>query len=444
MPRSAPVLLARERIRRVLERWFLSEPLLFILWQDHQLRSGAVHTIQVGAGVITYNPEFIDSLSSTELEAVMRCEAVRILLKHPYTRCQHPPSIAWQASNITLREHLGILPLPLPTAAEIFGHHCYDRQFLEFYHQHLLERAATTSTAVPRTHAGIRQNGDDPATTPAHSAHLNNDAGTPIKASNAQVADVDADATPSDNRLIAAPSLQAYVFSSRVGAENAQPWANHELHKERIDRHIEDAERQRRWGSLPGHLREQILANRKPRLDYRSVLRLFHQTVLAQKRRLSRMKYNRRYGFLYMGSRYDFTTRLLVAVDVSGSMSKAEIGLGFSLVNRFFYYGIEQIDVIAFDAQIQGALATLKRARREVTITGRGGTNFDAVIAYIDQHPHYDGVIIITDGDAPRPRRPRQRRIPLLWVFIDESSYLRNCQNVRPLGHAVFIRPSAV
>jgi predicted metal-dependent peptidase len=35
--------------------------------------------------------------------------------------------------------------------------------------------------------------------------------------------------------------------------------------------------------------------------------------------------YHLRYGDLYMGSHYDFTTRLLVAVDVSGSMGSDDL-----------------------------------------------------------------------------------------------------------------------
>ena len=141
-----------------------------------------------------------------------------------------------------------------------------------------------------------------------------------------------------------------------------------------------------------------------------------------------------------MGSRYDFTTRLLVAVDVSGSMSNEDIRLGFSLVNRFFKYGIEHIDALAFDTQVQGEALTLKRARREVVVTGRGGTDFNAVMDYVDSHPGYDGVIIFTDGIAPVPRPPRVQRIPLLWVFINEKTYRTGAAPLHSLGRVVFLK----
>ena len=59
---------------------------------------------------------------------------------------------------------------------------------------------------------------------------------------------------------------------------------------------------------------------------------------------------------------------------------------------------IEQIDVIQFDIEVKGKPLALKRARRAVEVLGRGGTSFTPVLAYIDEHRDYDGLIIFTDG----------------------------------------------
>ena len=426
--------LARERIGRILERWFLTEPLLFSIWNDHRVTSAAIATIQVGAGVIAYNPEFIDRLTPVELEAVMRSEAVRILLKHPYSRRLLPPQIAWQASNLTLREHLGALPLPFPRAVDVFGHHDYDQQFYEFYHHRLLELASKQPAAKALETAGGASSPSLPATPSRASFPLagereEGEAETPSPL-----------AGEGEGAERSPDLLDDYAHSPRVGLENTRAWDEDELFSERIDERVSDAERSRNWGTLPGSIRLRVLANRQPRLDYRSVLRLFHRSVLSQRRRLTRMKPSRRYGFLYLGSRYDFTTRLLVAVDVSGSMSDEDIRLGFSLVNRFFKYGIDCIDAIAFDTQVQGQVLTLKRARREIRITGRGGTDFNAVMDYVDAHPFYDGAIIFTDGIAPAPRPPHARRIPLLWVFVDEKTYRASAPPLRALGRVVFLK----
>lgn len=429
--------LARERMQKVLERWFLNEPLLFSIWSDHQVISAAVSTLRVGGGIIRYNPDFIDSLTPIQLEAVMRCEAVRILLKHPYSRCLAPAHIAWQASNITLAEHLGTLPIALPRAVDVFGHHDHDRQFYEFYHYRLLEQARQSSaTAGSDDTTETVSPPQQPPSPPTGSASADT---TPESPESAGLTPQPRSAAPTDTT--GSPHrLDDHLHSPETGQENTRDWQNDELFSEKIDSRVSDAELNQHWGNLPGSLRERILANRQPQLDYRSVLRLFHQSVLSRQRRLTRMKCSRRYGFLYQGSRYDFTTRLLVAVDVSGSMGTDDLAQAFSMVNRFFRYGIESIDVVAFDTEIQGTVQSLKRARREMTVSGRGGTNFNAVIDYLDQHPDYDGVLIVTDGCAPCPRPPKARRIPLLWVFIDQGTWEASNTRLRSLGRSLYLK----
>ena len=80
---------ARDRIREVVERWFLVEPLLFAVWTTHHLViEPRIHSIRVRHGRIEYNPDFLDALDRRQLEAVLRFEALRILLKHPYSSSQ--------------------------------------------------------------------------------------------------------------------------------------------------------------------------------------------------------------------------------------------------------------------------------------------------------------------------------------------------------------------
>ena len=187
-------------------------------------------------------------------------------------------------------------------------------------------------------------------------------------------------------------------------------------------------------------MRERILATLKPKLDYRAVLRQFRASILSVNRVLTRMKPNRRYGFLYMGSRRDFSTRLLVAVDVSGSIGSDDLVRGFSVVNQFFTYGVNTVDVIQFDTEIKGQVLSLKRARRDIAVAGRGGTNFAPVMAYIDTHRDYDGLIIFTDGYAPVPPPPQNRKTRILWLFNNQRNYESMHAALRPLGVAAFLR----
>ena len=178
------------------------------------------------------------------------------------------------------------------------------------------------------------------------------------------------------------------------------------------------------WGSLAGNLAEVIVASSKVRIDYRRVLQSFRSDVISCQRRLTRMKPNRRSGFQNLGSLYRLTTRLLVAIDVSGSTTKEMVSDFFGIINRFFRYGIEEIDVVQFDAVLQGEPVSMKKAvTSSIEITGRGGTDYQPVFDYAAAHKsRYQGLIIFTDGKGPEPVLPDYFRTPVLWMLPPDGS----------------------
>lgn len=404
-------MLARDRIRQTIELWFLVEPLLFAVWTTHDLvLEPRIATIRVRAGKIEYNPAFIDALNKRQLADVLRVEATRILLKHPYQRRKENATVAYTASNVTLQEYLQT-DLPLPYARDLFGKEEFNQQYFEFYYQQLLEQA-DTGGATPRHEGATPENGS-----------------TPLP-NNQPTAAPDTGQTP----------LEQYTGNAATARENTEDWDEDTLLDERINDTIRVAQVSNRWGTVAGKLRERVLAALKPKLDYRAVLRQFRTSILSTNRVLTRMKPSRRYGFQYLGSRRDFTTHLLFAVDVSGSIPSADLERGFSIINQFFRYGIQAIDVIQFDTEVKGQPLTLKQARHAVPVLGRGGTSFAPVLAYIDQQRAYDGLIIFTDGYAPVPPPPQNRRTRILWLFNHEANYTAMHHGLRAIGKAAFLK----
>ncbi|MEM9217993.1 MAG: VWA-like domain-containing protein [Cyanobacteria bacterium P01_F01_bin.150] len=426
---------ARQRIARIVEKWLLVEPLLLATWTSHRLVSEPrIQTIRVQRGRIEYNPSFIEHLSDRHLEAVLRFEALRILLKHPYSRRQAHSEISYAASNLTLQEYLQT-ELPFPRAKDVFGDRDHDKQFFEFYYQRLLDqRSPNPSIFGAESGLSMRGNSLTDINMPANTSASGSAEAMDVPEAEAETGVIGD--RPND-------LLQVYTDPGQSGVENTDQWDRDELLSDRLDEMVRNAQSNNSWGSISGSLREHILANLHPKLDYRAILRKFRTSILSQQRRLTRMKPSRRYGFEYMGSRRDFTTRMLFAIDVSGSMGTEELKQGFSVVNRFFNYGVPSIDVIQFDADITAEVMTLRRAKREVQLTGRGGTNFSPVLAYLDQHRDYDGLIIYTDGYAPCPQLPQNRRTRILWLFVSEENY-RNCYpNLKELGQGAYIKANA-
>jgi predicted metal-dependent peptidase len=144
-----------------------------------------------------------------------------------------------------------------------------------------------------------------------------------------------------------------------------------------------------------------------------------------------------------MGSRYALRTKLLVAVDVSGSISDPDLEHAYSVINRLFQYGIETIDTLQFDTELAGPVDKFTRKRFQVKIKGRGGTNFGPVLEYIDKHRDYDGLIIVTDGVAGKPQKPSNRHTKVLWLFTSESTFDMSGKSLEHIGRTAFIRPAS-
>lgn len=437
----------RQRITRIVEKWLLVEPLLLATWTSHALVSEPrIQTVRVQRGRIEYNPSFIEQLSDRHLESTLRFEALRILLKHPYSRRQAHSAISYAASNLTLQEYLQT-DLPFPRARDVFADRSCDRQFFEFYYHRLLDQQSPTApksssagTASGPPTAGTGNGETDTGET--DTSETGTGAAAPASASSEP--ESEETSIPSDrSNDLSSDLLSVYTDPALSGVENTDQWDQDELLSDRLDELVRTAQANDSWGSIGGQLREHILANLHPKLDYRAVLRQFRTSILSQQRRLTRMKPNRRYGFTYMGSRRDFTTRLLFAIDVSGSMGTEELRQGFSVVNRFFNYGVPAIDVIQFDTEITTKVMTLRRAKHEVQLTGRGGTDFGPVLAYLDEHRDYDGLIIYTDGYAPCPQSPQNRRTRILWLFVHEGQYRSCYPKLQQLGQGAYLKPSA-
>ena len=193
------------------------------------------------------------------------------------------------------------------------------------------------------------------------------------------------------------------------------------------------------WGSLAGSLVEEIIANTKARIDYRKTLSGFRASILSSKRHLTRMRPNRRSGFDNMGSIRRFDTNLLIAVDVSGSISDEVLTHFYSVIGRIFKYGIEHVDVVQFDCSFS-EVQSFEKAKKRINIVGRGGTSFQPIFDYVHKNIKYDGLIIFTDGYAPKPKKPKGFRTKVVWVCQSEKTYEEHKPWMKETGRCCYIK----
>ena len=361
----------KDRITHILERWFISEPALFQVLCTHELTENRrmACPVRCGRRKVEYNPDFLREMTDAGLDEALRTEAVRILLKHPYER--KPDGCSQQAiavgSNLVVGDNYqyGTFRVETPADYELPGGQAY-----EWYSRKIQEMLPDS----PDGQGGGDSDGNE------KQEHLSEEADR--------------------NRDL------------------SELWEEDELAVAMINGIIESCQS---WGSLAGSLAEKLKVSTKARINWRNVFSGFRSSILSSKRKLTRMRPNRRTGFENMGSIRRFDTKLLVAVDVSGSISSESLSYFYGVVNSAFKYGFESVDVIQFDAGVR-VVQSLRKVVRETLAVGRGGTSFQEPIEYAHENG-YDGLVILTDGYAPEPMIPDHMSCKIVWVCQDGNCY---------------------
>lgn len=421
----------REVIQSITDKWFLTEPLLFGAYCAHQLHENKymLCAFRSGNRKIEFNPNLLSGFEEIEIAELLRREVLRIILKHPYERqpVSPIPEILYLASNLTIYENGGTAVVP-----QINGDlNIPSKLSFEEYYNFLLHNmsVSTNNFSAPsenenedseenQSGSGADKNDVDGENKEEESSDgEKEDTESNSEGSNGQ--DIDKERKEGSKDSFKAPT--SFSDLHEKGKDATELWAEDEMQIEYINRMIENAMITKQWGSLPGHFQEIIKASTIKADNIRRKLDMFRTSIISTDRRLTRMRPSRRYGWTQMGVVHPYVSKLLIAVDTSGSVLTEDLSRFFSVVNSFFTYGIPNIDVIQFDVKIHFPLLSLKKASKEIKVLGRGGTDFQAVIDYYKEHKEYDGLIIFTDGDANIPKIPPNRKI--LWVLRDIQCY---------------------
>lgn len=384
-------------IERISQRWFLSEPALFrVLCLFTLAENRAISCpVRIGAGdkavlpssgsagngagsmlcrSLEYNPDLLDKMDVHQVEEYFKCEMIRVLLKHPYER--QPPGCSLRAcalgSNILVAENYRFNFVDIPRAAD-FG--LEKDQIYEWYCLRIQERCRCPVSGAGEDGQDVRGQGETGTGDPA-------------------LEDLSAE------------------------------WREDQFMVEGVNSIIRQCGESGQWGSLGGNLVERIKASAKAAINWRMMLGGFRGSILSSRRRLTRMRPSRRFDFDQMGSTREFDTKLLVAMDVSGSIGKKVISYFLGVINSGFRYGISQLDVIQFDVDVTKVM-TIRQAVKFFSAVGRGGTSLQPAVDYAVKNG-YDGLVLLTDGYAPEPTLPRHASLKILWVCTDEKSYENN------------------
>jgi len=206
-----------------------------------------------------------------------------------------------------------------------------------------------------------------------------------------------------------------------------------QIAEERVKEFIKDAVEEanssgRGWGSVPSNCRKEIIASISTKVDWRKVLRYFVKQSQKANKRSTVRKINKRYPYQHPGKKATRTAKIAIAIDQSGSVSDDMLSAFFAELNSLAK--IAEFTVIPFDTRVDPDknFVWKKGMSRKRERTMHGGTCFDAPTKFVNEKGGFDGLIICTDMEAPKPVRCTVQR---LWI-TDEYHGNRPYFNPKP------------
>ena len=379
---------AEKRISSVVSQWFYTEPLQFSICSSHAIVPNPSITAPFRSGKkrIEFAPEILDKLTDEKLSFYLNLEVTRILLGHPYQRKPYnaKPAVLSMASDAVIwqlntrnrkTDENEFSDLPgVQYLKQMAGPHVTfpDMNFEQWY-KYILDIV--------------------------------------IKSKNAQSAGI--------------TSNEGFEDSS----ENAELWEENEEALNDIKSDIEDAIIKEGYGKDGGEVERAVTQGVDFSFDYRRALSKFRQNVVSPNRKLTRMRPSRRYGFKAMGSRYERKANILIAVDVSGSITDESFEHFIHAIKNFFFLGIiENIDLIFFDVNLKLTKPVSYKKKIDLKeVKGMGGTNFQVPADYYAEHKsEYSGMIIFTDGDGEPPQIDGSASV--LWILDSRINFEKSRQ----------------
>lgn len=403
-----------KRLNSIIQHWFINEPLLFSVVTTHHLVSNESLSVPMRTGhqCIEYSELLTKDLSENELTDFLKTEAYRILLKHPYSRQPYKanPMALQLASDVILSKYF-IPQSGIETAGIVYlksqawrfstldyplGKRWADTEELKFFQRNLQIDRAT----------GLLKTVDDLTFEQWYKKLL-----FLIRETSA-----------GGGEATGAGALSDYDLSAVT--ESAELWQEDENAQNQIDDKIKKAEIENGWGETGGNLVRTLQEETDFSFDYRRALTKFRANIVSVSRRLTRMKPSRRYGFSAMGSRYERKADILIAVDVSGSITDESFARFYHAIKNFFFLRIiENIDLIFFDVNLKNTTPVkFTKNFKFAEIAGRGGTSFQPPIDFfMDNRTRYSGMIIFTDGegDVPVIKVPAS----ILWILDSRLAF---------------------
>lgn len=419
---------AIKKMESVAIQWFVDDPVMLGIWCIvDKISDPKMDTIGINSKSsppsIRFNPLFVNSFKSTEyLEAIMASEGFKLLLKHPTTRLKKPYAISNMSSKVTINQAImgGVFAdeeeKDFVITPQNFG--LKPDKWFEYYFQRLMEMAdeamdkmeikfgSSSDEESGEGQSGEGQSGEGQS----GEGQSSNDQESKEKSGD-KSEDKSGEYKDYENQ---SDAVKDYMDPN--GNSN-QGWGENDLMDADISNMVNEKKGSTKdWGKFTGDSMGNIVAANTPKISYKEIIRRFNSSVMSSKSISSRMKVNRRYDLQAPGSRRVYKSKIIFAIDVSGSMSDEMLSECFTVLNSLCKHS--ELTYIQFDTEIKNVEKKFRKAKKNFKVHGRGGTDFNEVCQYAEK-TKTDGLVIITDGYASAPKKPKG--VKVLWLLTSKD-----------------------
>jgi len=216
------------------------------------------------------------------------------------------------------------------------------------------------------------------------------------------------------------------------GQATPEEQAAMDIAKERLKEALKDAASEtvtRGWGTVGASCRKEIMERITSKVDWRKVLRYFVKTSQRANKRSTPKRLNRRYAGIHPGRKVNRTASIAISIDQSGSVSDRMLAAFYSELNKLS--DLASFTVVPFDTEVaEDKVFIWKKGQSHPKMRYcYGGTCFEAPTAYVNKHS-FDGHIVLTDMEAPKPKASKCQRMWMTSKACAERPYFKTTERV--------------
>jgi predicted metal-dependent peptidase len=340
---------------------------------------------------MAYNPDFFEKLSDVEKAGVLKHEFYHLIFDHVTTRKpEGVPHAKWNiAADLAINSHLvGELP-----------ENCCMPGVAPFEDLPLGQSAEWYLANLPEDEEGEGEG----------SGGGGEGEGEP--------SDGDGDGSGGQDNNNDNGSGNPGNFDDHSGWDEAASSEANQMAKERLKNAIKEAAQEasqsaKGWGSMSGEVRKDIMRRLETKVDWRKVLRYFIKTSQRASKSSTVKRIDKRYPYIHPGKKVRRQAKIAIAIDQSGSVSDEMLEAFFAELNSLAK--LAEFTVVPFDTQVDESKVYVwkKGKSQKAERVLHGGTCFEAPTEWANNN-NVDGLIILTDMEAPKPKACKAQR---LWL----------------------------